>query len=345
MEDFDGTWYEAAILTAKADALDGVHDTSTPKLAAACGPNSTGARPPIDTTHAMSIASAMSRHICATTKALTLADGSKFEVQIDKSQNNLTKQPKYKRIATDTLTREHGRFLREHLAEHGLEVAAQQLAALHAGKPWWLERCEEIYTTIQDKCNLGEWGTIKAMVDAVCFLKPGEGTDRARFITMPGVNAMRAQDHQCALAPLVSIIEEMCKNKVPHTNFKGLSNTGKAHRVNELMHAYVPLDGTEINDDCIAFGYDKSANDRTWLLRDWIDFQRYLYDMDTIVLEATGEPLIAECFEGPPAAGSKYRLQFAKFVLVMDACFAYLFSGINPTSLANRNESTQTVIF
>ena len=67
------------------------------------------------------------------------------------------------------------------------------------------------------------------------------------------------------MSPLTSMIEEMQANKLCHTNFKGLTNTGKAHKVGELIHAHVPLDGTPPDDDCIAYGYDKSANDKTWL--------------------------------------------------------------------------------
>ena len=199
-------------------------------------------------------------------------------------------------------------------------------------------------SAVWEKNRAGDWGTIKQMVNAVCFIKPGEGSDRARFIIMPGSTSQRAKEHQCAVAPLVSLIEEKCKAELGHTNFKGCDSVGKANKVSELIHGLTPMDGTPPLDSGVSFGYDKSANDRTWMLRDRVTFQEYLHDMADVALATIGEPLIAERFEGNPRHGSKYRIQFAKFVLILDACLAYLFSGINPTSLSNRNEATITIM-
>ena len=81
-EDFDGTWYEPAALFTRADIEDMEVNTREPKLAAACGPNITGARPPIDASHAVSMASAMSRHTCGCEKTVELPNGDKVKVYV-----------------------------------------------------------------------------------------------------------------------------------------------------------------------------------------------------------------------------------------------------------------------
>ena len=192
--------------------------------------------------------------------------------------------------------------------------------------------------------------------------------------------AINARDHQCAMSPLITQIEAMHQNRYPHTNFKGLSSVGKRYKVGELICAHSGP-GEPIPDDCVAYGYDKSANDqvlqspwsesvvthlptlvlamktahqsvckkmresgmaKVWYLRDWTAYQNYLYAMAEVMAEETGEEWIAENFAGNPIEGSKYRLQFYKYVLILEASCAFLLSGINGTGLSNRNEAMKT---
>ena len=176
------------------------------------------------------------------------------------------------------------------------------------------------------------------MVNASCFCKKGEGGTRARFISMPGHTPVSARNHQCAMSPLTSQISAMQQNDYPHTNFKGLTATGKAYKVAELIAA-MQEPGEQIGDDSVSYGYDKSANDRTWYLSDWAAYQNYLYEMAGVIAENAAEEVIAENFAGSPVGGSKYRLQFYKYILILKASLAFLLSGVNGTELANRSET------
>ena len=119
-EDFDGTWYGSAALHVRDEAYDMEVDTRNPKLAAACGPSITGARPPIHVNHAVSMASAMSRHMCGTVKTVGLPSNEKIQVYIDKADTNLQKMPRLKRIAFDDLSDNRARLFKKHLQQHGL---------------------------------------------------------------------------------------------------------------------------------------------------------------------------------------------------------------------------------
>ena len=169
-EGMEGTWHESMVIEPARDsdgrvkALDAEYNTLEPALAGACGPNITGARPPIDITHGCTIKSAMSRHMCAVIKTLTLADGSQFDVHVDKSSQMLEKNNKYREMAERRMTREHKKLMAEHLKEFGLNGVKKPSKVP-------CERFEEMYGEVASKVNAGEWGNIKAMVNAVCFCK------------------------------------------------------------------------------------------------------------------------------------------------------------------------------
>lgn len=299
--------------------------------AGACGPNIFGNRPPIDCKHVNSLLSAVTRHMSIAHKTVVLTNGEELNFVVDKLDNREKAMPIYKAKAWARITEAHEAAIDSFIDSFGA-------GELHRPSQMSIERFEELYTKIDDLHSEGEWGTLSRMVHFSCFLKQGEAGERARFITMPGRNAVDAQHHQAAVSPLVHIIEEMNAAYYNHRNFKGLTQEGKATRVGELITGY--------GEKRVTYGYDKSSNDRTWHLRDWLAFEKYLHAIANVVQKKTGDRYNADCFVGNLGARkpSKICYAFGVFSMVCEAVLFYLPSAINPTSLANRLNGDTTML-
>jgi hypothetical protein len=72
-----------------------------------CGPNITGARPPLDTKNPDSWVSAFSRHFCRVSKWIPLPDGNILEVVHDKAEAYHKKLTGHQNRVWDDITEQH----------------------------------------------------------------------------------------------------------------------------------------------------------------------------------------------------------------------------------------------
>jgi len=99
-----------------------------------CGPNVTGAQPPLDTKHPDTWASAYTRHFCRVQKDIPLPNGAVFNVVVDKAESQSKMLSGYERIFWGDMIEQHTELFREWLAKHP--------PACPEGKPHSLSREE-----------------------------------------------------------------------------------------------------------------------------------------------------------------------------------------------------------
>jgi hypothetical protein len=332
MQEFGGivAGREAEDLAAKAiEAL--------PSHAAAFGPNMLGNRPPIDKTNPWTFMSAFGRHMGGDTKVVTCPDGPngepvQFTVTIDKEAARVEghKMPPIVKRAHRDVDAAMVRMMEKHLKDIG---SAPEILG---PKSMSYEDWDHLYCQVQKLCGEGEWDTSSKMLDMCLMIKAGEAGDRARYITQPGRSGVDAKDHQALMAPFIHICNDMHLSQLNHTNVKGLTEKGKAARMAALIKARPQ------GDDHVSFGFDKSANDKTWTTEDWRACQRMLFKLADVISKHDGGDFVAGAFRGSlgsaKAKASKLKYHFLGFTLILDAAYFFLPSGLNGTDLVNRYE-------
>jgi hypothetical protein len=321
----DGVPYSETHIILNEEELDGREPTQPRPGAAVFGPNIVGQLPPLDTRHEKTQLSAYSRHMCKVDKTIKLPDGEEIQVVVDKEVCH-DKMVKEKKFWAEVLTDAHLPIYADFLQEFPQDRDSRPNSM-----------SEEKYNAIQAEFDTStEWGLAKAL-QACVFPKQKEVTDRARHVTMPGSNSADAAYHQAYVSPFVHSIEDFHSCKLNHTNFKGMSYTGKARRVAMIID--------ERPDDWVTVGFDKSANDRSVTLQDWKNMCYYFARMARVYASAddsgTTVPLVFRCDMKPD---TKIRITSAMFTMVIDAAYYYLFSGVGPTALFNRFEVMVTVL-
>jgi hypothetical protein len=286
-----------------------------------CGPNITGARPPLDTKNPDSWVSAFSRHFCRVSKWIPLPDGNILEVVHDKAEAYHKKLTGHQNRVWDDITEQHIELFREWL-QRPLQTATIKTE----GKPHSID--QETYDLVRSEIDWDEEYGARDIIRAAVFCKSGEGGNRARFITMPGVNQADALKHQCGTSAITQIMEKFHTDQFGFRNFKGCSLTGKALKVARFA-AYTP-------DDCVAIGFDKGANDATWTHRKWAKYENYSMKMAAVLTDAYFD-------DNTPAvmsADEKHvrRIEWRGIYLTVAANiqYYYLMSGVGPTSISNR---------
>jgi len=329
--ELEGTPYEETIVSVSPEQLDNLHrfferDPEAPQ-AGICGPNITGQRPPIDTRHPDTVASAISRHFCKVDKKVHLPDDTVLDVFVDKS--DITQEPlsEEKAQAWAEMTEKHC----ELFAEHFCELACQLDQKPHSFSD------EDFAAMAAEVVWDDEWA-MRNLMRSCLFCKKAEGGDRARFITMPGSNSSNAKKHQAHAAPLVSMIEKLHEKCFNHRNCKGATSEGKAVRVGHLLQTATKKH--------IVIGYDKSANDRTWKWADWMAFERYCHRMaEVYAKKAHGAWVYKGNFEANMEDESTRIKYFSDYVtLMVPITHYYLMSAVNPTALSNRLDSDASVL-
>lgn len=321
----DGIPYEEVGITINEDELEGREATQPRPGAVVFGPNITGQLPPIDTQHEKTFVSAYSRHMCKLEKEIELPDGEVLQVVVDKNKD-LTAIAKEKKYWADRLCDTHTPLYAEFLAEFPQDPDSRPNSM-----------SEEKYNVIQAEFDTStEWGLTKA-IQASAFPKAQELTNRARSVTIPGRTSQEAAHHQCHVSAFVHSIEDFHSAKLNHTNFKGMSHTGKAKRVAMFI--------SERGDDWVTVGFDKSANDRSVSLQDWTNMCSYFARMARVfaVVQDAGTE-VPEVFSGPMKPNTRVIITTKMFTMTMDAIYYYLFSGVGPTALFNRFEVMVTVL-
>lgn len=347
-EDFDGDPYEATLITTPDSEHQMLEAAENVKFKAAfCGPNITCARPPIDTLHPVTIASALSRHVSQVKKSVKLAGGGTVDIVVDKLSNKTKKLPTYKVEAIrdlDLLEAERFKeYIRGSLVMDGVAIDRRPPCPWYdmTAKPHRMsdEVFEDCYGAVLQDILADEWGpnSDAEFVEAFCFCKAGEGGTRARFITLPGKSPSDAHYHQAAMSPLVKTLERFQLVCFNHRNTKGLNNDGINQRLGGFATVKDEYGTDALAREYVAMGFDKSANDRTWTREEWIYFVRHLRRMADILIHETGiETWIPEPFRASlENRDVKFRMRFAGFVLILDGALWYFFSGISPTTYAN----------
>jgi len=284
-----------------------------------CGPNISGARPPLDTKHPLTWATAYTRHFCKVEKTLLFPDGTTMDIVVDKADKQMPKLGAWERTVWSDITAQHSALFADWLASGGnLEFE---------GKPH--SHTREEYEVIRGEIEADPlWGRRK-LIRATLNLKAGEGGDRGRFITLPGVSNADAKRHQCASSEFVQIIEAFHQAQFGFRNYKGATVTGKARKTARMI--------AHCNEGYVCVGFDKGANDRTWNHRKWEAFEAYTEQLGKVL---TTHLMETEAFTSYLEANGQHAEQVVwdglYITVTADVQYWYLMSALNPTSLCNR---------
>jgi len=283
-----------------------------------CGPNVSGARPPLDTKHPITWATAYTRHFCKVEKTLTFPDGSQMDIVVDKSDKLDPKLGKYEeRVWSDT-THQHSELLKHWLRSNP--------CATLEGKPH--SHTREEYEVIRGEVDAdAAWGKRK-ILRAMLNLKAGEGGERGRFITLPGASNADAKHHQCASSEIVQLIEAFHQYQFGFRNYKGTTVTGKARKTARMV--------AHCEDGYVCVGFDKASNDRTWSHRKWFEFETYSMEMAHVITEWYFELDFDSYLEADSNTARHISWNGIYLSVAADIQYWYLMSALNPTSLCNR---------
>jgi len=283
-----------------------------------CGPNITGAQPPLDTKHPDTWASAYTRHFCRVEKDIPLPSGGVFHVVVDKAENQSKMLSGNERRVWSDMVEQHAELFRTWLENHP--------PACPEGKPNSISR--EEYEEIKGEVAWDEaWGARK-IIRSSLFLKAGEGSERGRFITLPGADAKDAKRHQCAASHITQIIEKFHLDQFGFRNFKGCTVTGRAKKVARFVAAS--------GDESVTIGYDKSSNDRTWNHRKWEQYENYSMAMATVLADAYFDDDVKSLLEADSHNARRIEWRGIYLTVAAEIQYWYLMSAVAPTSLCNR---------
>lgn len=283
-----------------------------------CGPNITGAQPPLDTKHPDTWASAYTRHFCRVEKEVPLPDGEVFKVVVDKAESQSKMLSGHERRVWADIIEQHTELFEEWLTNNP--------PAVPEGKPHSISRDE--YEAIKGEVQWDEqWGARKVLRSAL-FLKAGEGSERGRFITLPGADARDARRHQCAASHITQIIEKFHLDQFGFRNFKGCTVTGRAKKVARFVAAS--------DNETVTIGYDKSSNDRTWNHRKWEQYENYSMAMAKVLADAYFDDHVQPLLEADAAHARTIEWRGVYLTVAAEIQYWYLMSAVGPTSLCNR---------
>jgi len=286
-----------------------------------CGPNITGARPPLDTKHPESWVSAYSRHFCRVSKYIPLPDGEVLQVVHDKAESLHKKLTGYQNRVWNDLTEQHVELFGE-----WLQRPLQRAAIKTEGKPHSID--QETYDLVRSEIDWDHEYGARDIIRASVFCKSAEGVPKARFITMPGVNQADALKHQCGTSAITQIMEKFHTDQFGFRNFKGCSLTGKALKVARFA-AHTPA-------DCVAIGTDQGANDATWTHRKWAKYENYSMKMAAKLTDAYFDDNTPAVLNADEEHARRIEWRGIYLTVAANIQYYYLMSGIGPTSISNR---------
>lgn len=286
------------------------------------GPNLFGKNHPIDTKDIQTMLSAVTRHFYAVEAELQVnEDGSNsylFRLAKDGPAKPL---PELERTLSDVWS-VVTEATRVGLAE-GYFSADFDLE----NRPSSMSQ-EEYEDGLLEACVQADFD-VGAAVDKIVgslFSKAGEDGDRARFISVPGCHGTEKL-HQVRTCGPVKMIEAVHKFFLNHTHIKGLDDTGKKLAFGSFMR--------QAGKHHMGFSFDKKANDRTWTSTHWDamvrGYTQWCVDTQWCDWQATHVYTSTET-----TAQVKARMLHAFGRFVFDTFALYLFSGIGPTGLFNR---------
>ncbi len=286
-----------------------------------CGPNLTGARPPLDTKHPETWISAFSRHFCRVTKTIKLPNGEDLQLVHDKAEAQHKKLTGHQMRVWGDINEQHVALFRA-----WLQRPMQKAIIKTEGKPHSID--QDTYDIIRGEVTWDQEYGSRQMMRAALFCKSGEISDRARFITMPGVNASDAAKHQCGTSAITQIMEKFHTDQFGFRNFKGCSLTGKALKVARFI-ASTP-------DECVAIGYDKGANDATWTHRKWEQYENYSMRMAHVLTDAYFDDCTPPVMNADAEHARTIEWRCTYLTVAANIMYFYLMSGVGPTSISNR---------
>lgn len=326
--EFAGTPYEAMTVTITDDQHEELLKQSLRAEGGAtqnafyCGPNITGARPPLDTKHPETWISAYSRHFCRVSKYIPLPTGEVLEVVHDKAEALHKKLTGHQERVWDELIDQHVELFRE-----WLQKPLQRATLKTEGKPHSID--QETYDLVRAEIDWDEEYGARDIIRAAVFCKSGEGGDRARFITMPGVNPTDALKHQCGTSAITQIMEKFQTDQFGFRNFKGCSLTGKALKVARFA-AHTP-------DDCVVIGTDKGANDASWTHRKWAKYENKSMKMAAVLTDAYFDDNTPAVMNADEEHARRIEWRGIYLTVAANIQYFYLMSGVGPTSISNRD--------
>ena len=286
-----------------------------------CGPNVTGAQPPLDTKHPETWASAYSRHFCRVSKQIPLPNGEMLPIVHDKAESLHKKLGGHQARVWDDMIAKHCGLFREWL-QKPLQRANLKLE----GRPHSID--QETYECVRAEVEWDQDYGARDIMRAAVFAKSGESSSRARFITMPGVNADDAMKHQCASSAITQILEKFHTDQFGFRNFKGCTLTGKALKVARFA-AHTP-------EGFVAVGYDKGANDATWTHRKWAKYEEYSMKMAAVLTDAYFDDNTQPLLNADAQHARRIEWRGVYLTVAATINYFYLQSGVNPTSISNR---------
>lgn len=325
--EFAGTPYEDMMVTITDDQHEELLKQSLRTEGGAtqnafyCGPNITGARPPLDTKNPESWVSAYSRHFCRVTKFIPLPSGEVLEVVHDKAEALHKKLSGYQNRVWEDITKQHVELFRE-----WLQKPLQKATIKTEGKPHSIDQAT--YDMVRSEIDWDEEYGARDIIRAAVFCKSGEGGSRARFITMPGVNQADALKHQCGTSAITQIMEKFHTDQFGFRNFKGCSLTGKALKVARFA-AHTP-------DDCVVIGTDKGANDATWTHRKWAKYENCSMKMAAVLTDSYFDDNTPAVMNADERHVRRIEWRGIYLTVAANIQYYYLMSGIGPTSISNR---------
>jgi len=183
-----------------------------------------------------------------------------------------------------------------------------------------------------DKHAPGARKRFQASLDARGAVKPGECSERARFVISPGRLGKEGL-HQARMSPLIKALEALCAACYNHTDIKGKTEASKRVYFADFLNA--------VPKGAYVWGSDKSRNDACFTDELWSYVVRYLAAMaELFVDELLLQPY---CYSPDEASGGPAfpdgSLQLGFWILRLQALIAVLLSGISPTGFSNRKQS------
>lgn len=309
------------------------------------GANIFGAPPLNDHKHPLTFVSAMSRHLAVAEAKLQDVEGMTVtEAYLDRSQMVKPTKAYYELMVA---SKQH--FAKQFaIHKDSMDLNPGEVMEMKPSSIGW-ERVDQVFDEYMSSCHdmalyaPGNTSTendkrthffkhVKAAISATVFCKSGEDSDRGRFISMPGSNAVDAQVHQVCTSRTVKAIEAVMQRCTNHTSIKGLTPDGVTLSLGEFL-LQTP------RDHCVT-SWDKKSNDRTYNpyhLEAQID---WMLEAKDTMCRAWGVSA-----EESELAFLHYRSDTFKtiinatfFRVIVSELAHYLQSAINPTSWFNRHQ-------
>jgi len=325
--EFSGTPYQDMVVTMSDEQHEELLKQSlraeggSTQNAFYCGPNITGAPPPLDTKHPETWASAYGRHFCKVKKNVPLPNGEVLLVVHDKEELLHKKLGGHQLRVWNDLMTQHEKLFRDWLQQplNAAVIKTEQ-------KPHSMD--QETYDAVRAEVNWDDEYGAREVMRAAVFCKSGENKAKARFITMPGTSQEDAKRHQAGCSAITQILEKFHTDQFGFRNFKGCSLTGKALKVARFIAL--------TNDNCVSIGFDKGSNDATWTHRKWAKYEEYSMRMARILTDAYFDDNTPPMLDADGARARKIQWRGMYLTVAANINYMYLMSGVGPTSLSNR---------